>query len=295
MLHIKMRHFFTIAASAVLLSAVPGFAQDVLQADGPMPFDAVPADAASPFGGVSISPTRVVLEGAERSGQVTLYNSGSKPVTYRIETVDMEPLEQGGYKEPEAGASPVSWSAVPIMRYAPRQVTLNAGERQVVKILSRARRDTPPGEYRTHLRFSTIPLVEDADQAPQDSTDSKTVSVSVGLEYRITIPLILRVGDLSGGTKIASVALEPTGDGQRQDAVVRLERTGEKSDYTRIRLLDSGGAEIGLLKGISVLPPLAARNVRVPIKTAGAQPAKVVLETNPTRGQGELLDSYTLN
>ena len=270
---------------------------DTLQPEGPVPFDAVPADAASPFGGVSISPTRVVLEGGQRSDQVTLYNSGNKPVTYRIETVDMVPLRQGGYAMPVEGAAQPDWSAAPLLRYAPRQVTLQGGERQVIKILSRARRDTAPAEYRTHMRFSTIPLVEDvsdADSAQSEATDSKTVSVSVGLEYRITIPVILRVGELSNGTEIKAASVE-VGESGTAEVAVTLARQGEASDYARIRLLDSNDVEIGLLKGVSVLPPLTERIVRVPVKVAGARPAKVVLETNPVRGDAELLSDFIMN
>lgn len=297
MWRIDMRHVFIgVAALAVLFSGANAQISDPIQLEGPVPFDAVPADAASPFGGVSISPTRVVLEGGKRSDQVTLYNSGTKPVTYRIETVDMIPLMQGGYAAPEEDAPRPNWSADPLLRYAPRQVTLQGGERQVIKILSRARRDTPPAEHRTHMRFSTIPLVEDVSDEPSDavSEDSKTVSVSVGLEYRITIPVILRVGDLSSGTQIKSASVE-IGESGAAEVAVTLARLGEASDYTRLRVLDSNDVEIGLLKGVSVLPPLTERIVRVPIKVAGARPAKVVLETNPARGEGEALSDFILN
>lgn len=280
--HLGMRLGMVFAVPLPVSGAfAPASAQDV---EGPQSFDAIPADAASPFGGLSINPTRVVLEGSTRASSVTLYNSGDKPVTYRIEPVNMTPIAEGGYALPEEGAEAPAWSAAPLLRYAPRQVTLGPGQRQRVRILSRARRDTPAGEYRTHMRFASIPLVEEvaeneeAAPAPEAEGGDNSLSVSIGLEYRVSIPVILRVGDLEGSLSVASAKLE-TNDAGKREAVFELEREGARSQYAQIRLLDAGGEEVGLLRGVSVYPPLSRRVVRVPVVQDAGAPVRAVFES----------------
>jgi fimbrial chaperone protein len=274
----------------IALFALPAaFADEVddLKVQGPTPFDAIPAEAVSPFGGLSISPTRLVLESGQTSAQVSLFNSSGKTVTYRIETVELEALAEGGYGDVAAEEVP-DWSAARWLRYAPRQVTLEAGERQVVKIMARAPRTSHPGEYRSHLRFSSIPTVKpvekDEPSTPQDDGADRSVAVSVGLEYRVTIPVILRLGTLEAGTEIVSATQQRAPDTGKPQIAVTLRRTGERSDYGVVRVLDAAGEELGLIRGISVLAPLATRVVTIPLSGSGT-PAQVVYEIEGQPGE----------
>ena len=229
------------------------------------------------------------MDEGKRSGQITLFNSGDKAVTYRIESIDLVPLEAGGYSTPEEGADVPEWSAAPLLRYAPRQVTLEGGQRQVVKIISRARRDTAAGEYRTHLRFSTIPLVEAVGEGEETSAEEKgKISVSVGLEYRITVPVILRIGDLENGVEIGTARYDAGEGDTGAHVVLELNRLGDVSDYSTIRILDVQDQEIGLLKEVAVLPPLHKRQVRVPLDSPSAQPAKIIVE-NGKKGAAKVI------
>lgn len=284
-----------IIASLALVGALAATASFAAE-DGPLPFEAVPAEAASPFGGMAISPTRIILENGGPGQQVTLYNSGGAPVSYRIEGVDMGLDAKGDYAELDEGAE-APWSALAHIRYAPRQVTLQPGERQSVRIIARAPRDFPTGEYRSHLRFSSIPLV---DKPAPDGTDSKTasdqrptVSVSVALDYRITIPILLRVGRPAGGSVIESATPGTAADGSTQIAV-SLRRTGQRSDFGSLRAFDPGGKQIGVVAGISILPPGDIRIVTMPVD-AGARVAKIVYEEElPGRKAGQILAEYVL-
>ena len=277
-----MTRRFTILLAALALSG-PALAQEPAS-EGPLPFDALPADAVAPFGGMAISPTRVIIQPGEAGGQVTLYNAGAEPVSYRIDAVDLALDQAGGYRELEEGED-APWSALPLVRYAPRQITLQPGERQAVKIISTAARDLPPREYRSHLRFSSIPAIApvsaDEDAAALDS-ETRTVTVSVGLDYRITIPLLLRTAGSTGGAALAGASESRTAEGQRQ-LDVQLARTGTYSDYGAIRVLDAAGAEIGVLRGVAVLPPLEQRSFAVPLQ-GDARPARVLYEIG---GDGE--------
>ena len=261
-----------------------GASAQELAAEGPQSFEATPENAASPFGGLSLAPTRVVLDPSSPSEQVTLYNTGSAPVTYRAELIEFEALVDGGYAPVEGEATP-AWSAARWLRYAPRQWTLEPGERQAIRVLARAPRDTPAGEYRSHLRFSTIPTVDpvDEDEPADIDPDDREINIKVGLEYGVTIPVILRTGEVEGGAEISQAELTPaTGDAPAQVAVT-LTRTGNRSDYGMVRLLDAEGDEAGLLRGVAVFPPLTERRVTIPVGGEGV-PVLAVYETELRRG-----------
>jgi fimbrial chaperone protein len=283
---------FWFGLSALLIGFAQGFAQDAVIDDepaveGPLPFDAVPADAVSPFGGLSILPTRIVLEPGATSGQVTLFNSGSQAITYRIEALELEALAEGGYRPVVEGDVP-DWSASRWLRYAPRQVTLGPNERQVIKIIARAPRDVAPGEYRSHLRFSSIPVVEPVKEgAPDEGNDEteRSVAVTVGLEYRITIPVLLRLGELEGGAKINTARIETDPETGEARALITLSRTGQRSDYGVVRVTDASGAEVGLLRGVAILPPLDRRTVAIPFRPDAQLPLRISYQIEDRQGQ----------
>lgn len=282
-------------AAAVLL-ALPAAAQDSAEprSDGPLPFDALPVDASAPLGGMAVSPTRVVLDAGGRGATLTLYNSGASAVTYRIDEVELGLDADGNYRQ-LAEDETASWAATPYLRYSPRQVTLQPGQRQSVRIIARAPRDLPAGELRSHLSVSSIPLVAPVTDTPEqadEAGDNRTVEVRVGLEYRITVPVLLRTGNPQGGSTIAAATLDSSGS---QPALkVTLARTGGRSDYGVVRVFDAADNEIGLLRGIAVLPPAPTRSVKVPLQGNGP-PARVTYSEDDVGGRkGALLAELTL-
>lgn len=281
-----MKALIAVAALIALMTGPEVYAQtNDLTDEGPSKFDSIPSDAVSPFGGLSLTPTRLVLSPHNPLGRVTLYNSGGDTVTYRIEDVELEALGEGGYAPMAEEAPSPEWSAARYLRYAPRQVTLGPGERQVVKIISRAPRDMGVGEYRSHLRFSSIPVVAPVEEqeTKADDNDSNSVGVKVGLEYRITIPVILRTGRGENGTRIQSAHLTASPDSEGTQVDVVLTKTAAWGDYGTLRVLDAAGEEIGLLRGVSVLPPLKQRTVSVPIRQKNSRAARVVFEVGDGR------------
>lgn len=275
----------TIIGPAMLLGPVAMRAQE--EASKPETFDAVPADAGQPFGGIAISPTRLVMDG-RRGGQITLYNSSSAPVSYRVESLDMAIDETGAHTAVADGTVP-AWSALPHIRYAPRQVTLQPGQRQAIKIIARVPADLAAGEYRSHLRFSSIPTVAPVDDAPeQKSGEERMVSVTVGMDFRVTIPLLLRVGETQGGAAIERSQIVAGTQGGRV-ANVTVARTGNRSDYGTLQVLGADDAVLGSLRGVSVPPPLGRRIFPVALTGTG-KPAKVTyVEELPGMRDGALL------
>lgn len=140
-----------------------------------------------------ISPTRVVVTEAQPVAQVVLRNTSSAQRTYRMEWREMRRNDAGTYDEIEA-PSAEDRIASPMLRYSPRQITLAAGETQTVRIQYQSREGLTPGEYRSHLRFTTVGGDSAAQQA--ESGEKAQAMIKIGLAF--SIPVIARVGEPEG-------------------------------------------------------------------------------------------------
>jgi hypothetical protein len=166
-------------------------------------------------GGVVLSPTRVVLEGRARAAEVLLMNPGGTPVTYRIGLIHLAMDESGRTRE--CAAAEAGPSAQPLLRFAPRQVTLGPGETQSVRIQVRKPEGLADGEYRAHLRFQAVPRAVPARPDPEAAPERpEQLSVSIQAVYGVSIPVLVRHGRTQAGCIL---------DGLRLDGPDRLRAT----------------------------------------------------------------------
>ena len=113
--------------------------------------------------------------------------------------------------------------------YAPRRVTLAPHEPQSIRIAARPPQGLPDGEYRVHLLFRAIPPstpVTAAGDAPPRASSSQLIPV-----YGVTIPVIVRLGNLEATAGISNVALEKK-DG-KTSVSLDLSRSGIALDLRR--------------------------------------------------------------
>ena len=161
-----------------------------------------------------ISPTRVLVTAEQPVAQVTLRNTGSSTRTYRMEWREMRRNDGGGYAEIENPGSS-DRIASPMLRYSPRQITLDPGETQTVRIQFQTRNDLTPGEYRSHLRFSTA----GGPPAAEPETGRAQAVMRIGLAF--SIPVIARVG--TPEDMMASISsIQPRMETNPSDGIQRL-------------------------------------------------------------------------
>jgi P pilus assembly chaperone PapD len=212
-----------------------------------------------------VAPTRVVLEGRVRTAEIALVNKGNASATYRISIVHMRMDENGGMKEIETPA-PGEQFADDLVRYAPREVTLAPGVSQTVRIQVRKPENLAPGEYRSHLLFRAVPPAE----AP--STATGEMRVQLRPVFGVSIPLIVRHGDLTGAAKLAGLELVPvkSGDpaGAKPSLRVRIDRSGNASVFGNLTVtfVPAAGGKltvVGIVNGLAVYTPNAYRTVEI--------------------------------
>ncbi len=219
-------------------------------------------------GDLIVTPTRVVFEGRTRAAQLGLVNRGSETATFRISVINMKMGENGELTEiarPEEGQQ----FAESLFRYSPRQVTLEPGASQAIRILLRKPADLAAGEYRSHMMMRGIPNVQS-----QSIENLQTGSASVQLipVFGIAVPVIIRHGDLAYDIKIDGTEFIPASSEEPLDRVrFQLQRTGNRSAFGDLTVsVVHNGEQVVLAQTLrlAVYTPNTSRtvemNLRVP-------------------------------
>jgi len=230
-------------------------------------------------GGLAVSPTRVVFEGRQRTAEVNLVNTTSITATYRISFKNMRMLEDGSYEDIEAPGM-YELFADKMIRYSPRQVTLEPGVAQTIRLLLRKPGDLSPGEYRSHLLFQALPPETSGEDIEALDLEEGEIRVQITTVFAITIPVIIRHGKLSATVTVSDLALIPSEKPDEPPALfLRLNRSGDRSVSGEVSVTfvsDKGGdeLEVGLIRGLAVLAPYPTRTVKLTLRA----PEGVVLQ-----------------
>lgn len=171
-----------------------------------------------------ISPTRIAFDERDRVQRVTLINTSSEEKTYRLEWTEQRVKQNGAYEK----LSPEQAENYPLaskyIRFSPRQVTLQPGQRQTIKLLARRVKDMPENEFRSHLRFTALP------NRKKENSPFSGVAMQLDLLMSYAIPVVLRSGKLSVSTQIERLELKTSADSpDKAEILVNMSRTGKKS------------------------------------------------------------------
>jgi P pilus assembly chaperone PapD len=253
----------------------------------------LPTSAGAGVGDLLVAPTRLVLDG-RRGAEIILNNIGDEPATYRV-SVEFRRMTEKGDLVDVTTPSPTDKTAEDMIVYAPRKVTLAPHEPQAIRIAARAPQGLPDGEYRVHMLFRAIPpatpVVQPAAGAP------KGVQFQLTPIYGVTIPVIVRLGNLEAKAGIANVQLErrniatngthiaangklvasittvdPNKLPEKMSNVaigLDLTRTGTRSTYGEVRVLKPGVKNpVALMKGVAIYTEVGHRHVSIPLPEA---------------------------
>ena len=209
-------------------------------------------------GDLLIAPTRLILDG-RRGGEVILSNIGDEEATYRV-TLELRRMTPEGELEPvdEATASVTEQASLAMIRYAPRRVILPPGEPQAIRISARPGAELPDGEYRVHMSFAALPKVRPV-AAPEDDAAAEGFSVRITPVYGITMPIIIRKGQLEVTGALTNPRLEETADGPL--FAVDIARSGQASLYGDLLVYARGSDDpVFLARGLGVYPEVESRH-----------------------------------
>lgn len=216
--------------------------------------------ASAGVGDLLVAPTRLVLDG-RKGAEIILNNIGDEPATYRV-SVEFRRMTEKGDLIDVTTPTDAEKKAEDMIVYAPRKVTLAPHEPQAIRITAHAPQGLPDGEYRVHMLFRAIPPANPVVQAGAEKP--KGVQFKLTPVYGVTIPVIVRLGNLEASAGIANVQLE------RKDGApsvgLDVTREGGRSTYGEVRVLKAGTKEpIAIQKGVAVYTEIKTRHVSIPI------------------------------
>jgi hypothetical protein len=215
-------------------------------------------------GDLLVSPVRVIFEGSKAKEEINLVNVGTDTATYSVSFLQYNMTEDGNFVLVEK-ADPGQMFADPYLRIFPRQVTLAPREAQVVRVQFRRKPDMTPGEYRSHLYFRAEKETKPLGIKPS-ANDSTLMSVQITPVFGISIPIIIRTGEVKVNSSLSDLRIDI-----QQDTIANLKftinRTGNISVYGDILVEYSPPQgkpiEIGKIRGIAVYTSTNKRNISV--------------------------------
>ena len=219
----------------------------------------LPTSAGAGVGDLLVAPTRLVLDG-RKGAEIILNNIGDEPATYRV-SVEFRRMTPKGDLVEVATPSATDKATEDMIIYAPRKVTLAPHEPQAIRVVARAPQGLPDGEYRVHMLFRAIPPANPVVQPTGEQP--KGVQFQLTPVYGVTIPVIIRLGNLEASAGIANVQLERSAVG------LDLTRTGTRSTYGEVRVLKAGVKDpVAIQKGVAVYTEIGTRHVSIPLADA---------------------------
>lgn len=224
------------------------------------PLLALSTTAEAGVGDLLVAPTRIVLDG-RKGAEVILNNIGDEPATYRV-SVEFRRMNENGDLVDVTTPTPADQTAEDMIVYSPRKVTLAPHEPQAIRIAARPPQGLADGEYRVHLLFRAIPPATPVTQ--ETAEKPKGVQFKLTPVYGVTIPIIVRLGNLAASAGIADVRLE-TRNGAPAIGL-DLVRQGSRSTYGELRVIKAGVKDpIAVQKGVAVYTEVGKRHVSLAI------------------------------
>ena len=213
---------------------------------------------------VFIVPTRVLFKNNSRTAEIVLLNKSQVINSYRIGFINLKMLPTGDMREimePDSGAYFVD----SLIRYSPKQIIIEPGKSQTVRLQLIKPLSSLSGEFRSHIRFLKVPTAKTIDK------DSSKTAQGIGINlipiFGISIPVIARAKDCQVTAEIKDVKMV-TG---LTDTTLQFEllRTGNRSVFGELIVQffpnNDDAIKIGTLRNLVLYSPLSSRKVHVQI------------------------------
>jgi fimbrial chaperone protein len=203
-----------------------------------------------------------------RSEHVNVVNNSSTPATFRVSLTYEKQGPDGVPQHLESSPDP-SFDLGKILIYSPRQVFLQPGDTQTIKLALRRPENFPEGEQRVYLKLSRM---DDAGATSRLNVpnDGKSLVARIGMQVGYAVPVIVRHGKSDAVAKLGGFKLvPPSGKTKTQNLDMVIERSGKFSTMGRLQAFwtPPGQPErvVGKMGSVNVFPENNRRTVSLPL------------------------------
>lgn len=217
--------------------------------------------------GLLLNPTRVILDNRNNSAKVSVINQSDEPARYRVSLVLYRYRSDGGMEEITHPGEEES-QILRLVRFSPRQTDVPARGRQTIRLQFRKRSGLDAGEYRVHLKVVPVPP---AAPGPGAGSGQEDKDVRINLLVGISIPIVIRNGDLWVKAKTVSCRKIISARTGRPALELDIEREGTRSvimdlkAYHVSRATDGGGTLIGESHDAVIYPQFNSKTFELPV------------------------------
>lgn len=217
-----------------------------------------------------VSPQRVIISEDDRTASVSLTNKSDRPRKYQVILVDQAMGETGTTSIVDT----FPFSAKRMLRYQPREVTIAAGQRQIVRLQVRRPQGLEAGDYHTHILFE-----EEEIKAPipdTDAPDEGAFAVKISTTYGLAIPVVIQQGEQTGSMAFHSVKLDvpATPETPKRELHLKLEHLGNSEALGNLEatFVDDTGETQSIIapRNVRLYREVETANIAIPILAAYA-------------------------
>ena len=240
---------------------------------------------------LQVLPTRAVLADGKRSMTITLINRGDEDGNYRMFFRNIRANDVGEFSEVD---TPIAGElfADKMVRFSPRRITVPARSKQSIRVVLRKPAELAAGEYRSHLVFRKLPK---QNSVLDESSEANSVGFSLRPIVEVTIPVIVRHGELNATMNLANAQINRSDDGRSLSFTIL--REGSRSLYgdVDVWLLNDNGDKqnIGMARGVAVYSPNKKRVFNLPLASPVGLPdnGRLLLQFKEDPAYGGNLDA----
>lgn len=248
------------------------------------------ASATSPAfaGNFLLAPTRLFFEGSSRSQELTIMNQSDRTQTYRLRLEDRRLKENSEYDVITEPNDPIAASSM--LRLSARQIVIPPRSSGTIRVLLRKPAGQTAGEVRSHLIVTELPVVGPPAAISETATE---ITVAITTIYGISIPVIVRTGELSARiTSVSATRVISPEHPELENVVVKVEGTGNRSIFVNLRMISTRqrrAEPIAIANSFAVYAPLGPRTVTMSLtaeQTVKARAGNVVIQYQEVNRDG---------
>ncbi len=150
---------------------------------------------------LQVFPTRILLTDQKKTAHLSMRFLGKKPEKYKIYAIFYRMKADGSLIRVETPTS-LEKSAIGLLRFSPREVVLQPGVEQVLRILAVLKKPLEEGEYRAHILFDPVLEYKAAQPNPKPSD---LVRMQLEAKVAVAVPVFYRHGNPQSQMKLSEL------------------------------------------------------------------------------------------